>query len=57
MRILGPLNLLEVDPLLNHLPERAHIPEPLDVPLKKVEDEIDLLLGGELPDQQPGTLP
>mmetsp|Transcript_37344 Transcript_37344/g.73230 ORF Transcript_37344/g.73230 Transcript_37344/m.73230 type:complete len:541 (-) Transcript_37344:11-1633(-) len=53
VRVLRPFYFLEVDPLLHHLPQRTHLPEPLHVLHEQVQHEIDLLLRGKPSDAEP----
>lgn len=51
--LLRPLDGLEVDALLNHLPQRAHVPQTLHVLLAQVNSEIYLLLRREAAQPKP----
>mmetsp|Transcript_22438 Transcript_22438/g.47403 ORF Transcript_22438/g.47403 Transcript_22438/m.47403 type:complete len:465 (-) Transcript_22438:1744-3138(-) len=51
--VLRPLDLLEVDALLDHLPQRTHFSQSYDVLSQEFQNEIDLLLGREPSDPEP----
>ena len=55
MRILSPLNLLQINPLLNHLPKRTHLSQSLHMFLQQIQNEIDLLLGRKPTNPKPQT--
>lgn len=44
---LAPLDLANVDTLLDHLPKWTHVPEPVDDRDNSLDDEVDLGFGGE----------
>src|SRR3954465_2872333 len=48
-----PLDLGDVDPLLDHLEQRRHLPQPAHLPDHEVGDVVDLLPGGEPADAEP----
>lgn len=50
--VLRPLNRLEVDALLHHLPQRRHLAQALDVLDAILDRVIDLGLGGEAADAE-----
>lgn len=50
MGVLRPLDALDVDALLHHLPQRAHGPEAVDVERERFHREVDLLLRRESTD-------
>ena len=52
MRVLGPLNSLEIDAILHHFPQRRHVPKAADVLLKQLHSKINFLLGCEAPDPE-----
>ena len=43
--MLRPLDALDVDALLHHLPQRAHLPQLLDVRDGALDGNVDLLAG------------
>jgi hypothetical protein len=51
--VLGPLNLLEVDTLLNHFPQGAHLPQTVDMPRDELYGAVYFCLGGEAPNAKP----
>ena len=44
---LRPVDGVDVDALLHHLPQRAHLAEPVDGADDVLDDEVDLGLSGE----------
>lgn len=52
MRVLGPLNSLEIDALLHHFPQRRHVPQATDVLLKQLHRQIHLFFSGEASDPE-----
>lgn len=44
---LRPVDGVDVDTLLHHLPQRAHLTKPVDGADNVLDDEVDLGLGGE----------
>ena len=44
---LRPVDGVDVNSLLHHLPQRAHLAEPVDGADDVLDDEVDLSLGGE----------
>ena len=44
---LRPVDGVNIDTLLHHLPQRAHLTEPVDGTDNVLDDEVDLGLGGE----------
>ena len=48
--MVGPLDGLEVDALLHHLPQGGHGPQALHLVANSVGDRVDLFLGGESSD-------
>src|SRR4051812_46640133 len=54
MALMGrPLDLLDVDPLLDHLVERRHLAEPVHLADDVLDHEVHLLLGVEPADPEP----
>src|SRR4026208_2127948 len=51
--VRGPLDRLDVDPFLMHLPERRQRAEALDRLHDQIDDEVDLLLRVEPTDAEP----
>eukprot|EP00191_Tetraselmis_sp_GSL018_P001362 CAMPEP_0177596546 /NCGR_PEP_ID=MMETSP0419_2-20121207/11152_1 /TAXON_ID=582737 /ORGANISM="Tetraselmis sp., Strain GSL018" /LENGTH=381 /DNA_ID=CAMNT_0019088489 /DNA_START=305 /DNA_END=1451 /DNA_ORIENTATION=- len=47
--VLRPLDALQVDALLHHLPQRAHLPQLVHVGDRRLDGSVDLLLGAEPP--------
>ena len=43
----APLDAVQVDALLDHLPQRAHVQEVLDVLSDLLDRVIDFFIGGE----------
>ena len=50
---LRPVDGVDIDTLLHHLPQRAHLAEPVDGADDVLDDEVDLSLGGEAADAEP----
>lgn len=48
----SPFNLADIDAFLHHLPQRAHIPQPVDNADDALHNEIDLCLGSESSDTE-----
>ena len=46
---LRPVDGIDIDTLLHHLPQRAHLTKPVDGTDDVFDDEVDLGLGGEAP--------
>jgi hypothetical protein len=47
VRVLRPLDALEIDALLHHLPQRRHLSQSADVLLQQLDSEVDLVLRSE----------
>jgi len=45
--VLGPLDGLEVDALLHHLPQRTHVAQPAHVFLQQIRCQINLFFRRE----------
>ena len=51
--MLRPLDRFDVDALLEHLPQRGHLAEPVDLSDRPLDRKVDLFLGRETPDAEP----
>ncbi len=50
--LLAPLNAVDIYTLLDHLPQRTHVPQLVDGTNNPLNDEIDLRFGGESTDAE-----
>lgn len=53
--MLTPLNRLEIDAILNHLPQRAELTKEADAILHRLQNVIDLVRGSEPADAEADT--
>mmetsp|Transcript_24568 Transcript_24568/g.44306 ORF Transcript_24568/g.44306 Transcript_24568/m.44306 type:complete len:241 (-) Transcript_24568:117-839(-) len=55
MSILTPLNRLQINSLLHHLPQRTHLPQPMHMLIQQIQQKVHLGLRRKPPNTKPQT--